>query len=59
MDGLEDEQRKVHRVLADLETAVGAVESSLEENRSVSTQNVNGLEAQITSLLGRMEALGR
>ncbi|KAG6891746.1 hypothetical protein C0992_006167 [Termitomyces sp. T32_za158] len=57
--GVEEEQRKMHETLAELDGAVSRVEKSLEENRGVVRGNVSGLESRVDSLLNRIEELSR
>ncbi|KAG5335873.1 hypothetical protein C0989_012676 [Termitomyces sp. Mn162] len=59
LEGLEEEQRKMHEGLRELDGAVSRVEKSLEENRGVVRGNVSGLEGRVDSLLSRVEELSR
>jgi len=59
LEDLEEEQKKKHNALLELEKTVQTVESSLNENREVVKNNVSGLEERVDSLLGRLEDLHR
>ncbi|KAG6813676.1 hypothetical protein H0H92_008524 [Tricholoma furcatifolium] len=59
LQGLEEEQRKMHEALTELDGAVKTVEASLEDNRSVVKGNVAGLESRVDTLLNRLEELSR
>jgi nuclear migration protein JNM1 len=54
---LEQEQKKLHGTLLELQSAVDTVEKSLEENRNVVKGNVTGLDARVEGLLKRLEDL--
>ncbi|KAJ7647475.1 hypothetical protein FB45DRAFT_987216 [Roridomyces roridus] len=55
----EKDQRKMREALGELESAIGTIEKSLEENRGVVRGNVSGLENRIELLMKRVEELGR
>jgi nuclear migration protein JNM1 len=57
LEDLEEEQRKMHSSLLELESAVQTVEKSLDENREVVKNNVTGLERRVNSLLERLDDL--
>jgi len=57
LEDLEEEQRKMHSSLLELESAVQTVEKSLDENREVVKNNVTGLERRVNSLLERLDGL--
>jgi nuclear migration protein JNM1 len=59
LEDLEEEQRKMHNSLLDLEAALTTVEKSLDENREVVKNNVAGLETRVNGLLERLEDLQR
>lgn len=59
LEDLEKEHQKIHEALIELNDAVGTVEKSLDENRDVVKNNVAGLEGRVTTLLQRLEELGR
>lgn len=59
LEGLEEEQRKMHEALMELDGAVSTVEKSLDENRGLVRGNVSGLEGRVDALLRRLEELGR
>jgi len=57
LEDLEEEQKKTHNGLLELERAVNTVETSLNENREVVKNNVAGLEKRVNSLLERLDDL--
>lgn len=57
LEDLEEEQKKTHNGLLELERAVKTVETSLNENREVVKNNVAGLEKRVNSLLERLDDL--
>ena len=59
LEDLEEEQRKMHNSLLELEAALTTVEQSLDENREVVRNNVAGLEKRVNGLLERLEDLQR
>lgn len=59
LEGLEEEQKKLHEALRELKGAVETVESSLEENRGLVKGNVGGLDERVNGLLKRLEDLNR
>jgi nuclear migration protein JNM1 len=59
LESLEEEQRKMHEALEELNGAVRTVEDSLGENSRLVKGNVAGLEARVEGLLSRVEQLGR
>ncbi|KAJ4000008.1 Dynamitin-domain-containing protein [Lentinula boryana] len=59
LEGLENEQTQMKDELDELESAVGTVEKSLEENRKIVGGNVEGLEKRVNDLLRRLDELGR
>ena len=59
IEDLEEEQKKMHSTLLQLQEAVQTVETSLDENREVVKNNVKGLEERVNGLLCRLEELGR
>lgn len=56
---LEQEQRKVHAALQELQRAVETVEGSLESNKNVVKGNVQGLDGRVNDLLKRLEDVRR
>ncbi|KAI0035860.1 Dynamitin-domain-containing protein [Vararia minispora EC-137] len=56
-EGLEEDQRRLHETLEDLDRAVTSIETSLKENSDVVKKNVAGLEERIQSLTERLENL--
>lgn len=56
---LEDEQKKVRVGLTELSSAVDRVEKTFNDNETMTSQNVKGLEQRIDSLMGRLEALSQ
>ncbi|KAJ2913253.1 hypothetical protein MD484_g7181, partial [Candolleomyces efflorescens] len=56
---LEQEQRKVHGALQELQKAVETVEGSLESNKNVVKGNVQGLDGRVNDLLKRLEDVRR
>lgn len=59
LKSMEEEERRIKNVLNDLERAVDAVETSLQENSVVISGNVAGLEKRVEELGRRMEGLGK
>jgi nuclear migration protein JNM1 len=59
LEDLEEEQRKMHNSLLELEGALTTVEKSLDENRDVVKNNVAGLETRVSGVLERLEDLQR
>lgn len=59
LKSMEEEERRIKNVLNDLERAVDAVETSLQENSVVISGNVAGLEKRVEELGRRMEDLGK
>ncbi|KAF8160980.1 Dynamitin-domain-containing protein [Crassisporium funariophilum] len=59
IEDLEEEQKKMHNTLLDLEIAAQTVEASLNENRQVVKSNVTGLEGRVNGLLERLDDLRR
>jgi nuclear migration protein JNM1 len=57
LEDLEEEQRKMHNSLMELESALATVEKSLDDNREVVKNNVAGLEKRVNGLLERLEDL--
>lgn len=57
LESLEDEQSRVKESLGELENAVETVEKSLEENRSIVSGNVEGLEKRVDDLFKRLDNL--
>ncbi|KIY65924.1 hypothetical protein CYLTODRAFT_491918 [Cylindrobasidium torrendii FP15055 ss-10] len=54
---LEEDQKRSHSALAELDSALKHVETSLEENREVVKTNVEGLESRINALFARLESI--
>ncbi|KIO20564.1 hypothetical protein M407DRAFT_220326 [Tulasnella calospora MUT 4182] len=54
---LEDEQKKVHGSLAELDESVTEVEKSIAENVSRVEGNLKGMEARLDDLMGRLALL--
>lgn len=54
---LEEDQKRSHSALAELDGALKHVETSLEENREVVKTNVEGLESRINALFARLESI--
>jgi nuclear migration protein JNM1 len=59
LEGLEEEQRRTHQALDELQGAVDTVEKSLADNRDVIGKNMQGLERRIEALLDGVEKLSR
>jgi len=59
LESLEEDQRKLHDALADIDRAVGGVEGSLKENGDVVKKNVEGIEERIQSLAERIDGLAK
>jgi len=59
LEDLEEEQKKIHNSLLELDAALTTVENSLDENRDVVKNNVAGLEKRVNGLLERLEDLQR
>jgi len=57
LDGLEEEQRKVHAALGELERALQGVESSVKDNEDVVKTNVKEIEDRVESVSRRIEEL--
>ncbi|THU87714.1 hypothetical protein K435DRAFT_867038 [Dendrothele bispora CBS 962.96] len=57
LERVEREEMKTKEELKELESAVGTLEKSLEENRDVMKGNVEGLETRLNDLFRRFESL--
>jgi nuclear migration protein JNM1 len=51
---MEEEQRKLHQVILQLEDVMRSVEGSIQANKTVTARNVEGLESRIKGLMERM-----
>ncbi|GBE81374.1 hypothetical protein BKA93DRAFT_602004 [Sparassis latifolia] len=57
LEGLEEEQRRKHSALEELERAVQGVETSMKDNESMVKTNVNEIEERVESVGRRIEEL--